>query len=243
MFEVFFSSHAMANTDPYAEFFDDLLTVVTAMENENTEDHLISEDHLQHSISVLNHAIHFEFSEAECVRKLNDLVEQLRMLLLDLRRKMYNCCSSRLAILSVDEPQKEKQLSGPGRPRYIIGEEKLLYLREIGFNWKDIAAMLLVSRWTVSRRVAELGLKEVTGFSNLSDDELDHIVLEFKQQHGILVGRTIVLGHLKSLGLLVQKDRVMKSLVRIDPSNSRLRWATIIKRRKYSVAGPNSLWA
>ena len=29
MFEVFFSSHAMANTDLYAEFFDDLLTMVT----------------------------------------------------------------------------------------------------------------------------------------------------------------------------------------------------------------------
>ena len=53
MFEVFFASRAMANTELYAEFFDDLLTVVTAMENEKTEDRLISEDHLQHSISVL----------------------------------------------------------------------------------------------------------------------------------------------------------------------------------------------
>ena len=52
----------------------------------------------------------------------------------------------------------------------------------------------------------------------------------------------MVMGHLVSLGLRVQQLRVSKSLNRIDPAGSRARWAKLIKRRKYSVPGPNSLW-
>jgi len=51
-----------------------------------------------------------------------------------------------------------------------------------------------------------------------------------------------VIGHIKSLGYRVQRRRIRKSLVRIDPENAALRWGIIIKRRKYSVPWPNSLW-
>lgn len=33
-----------------------------------------------------------------------------------------------------------------------------------------------------------------------------------------------------------------KSIARVDPVNSRIRWAAVIARRSYRVAGPNSLW-
>ena len=49
-------------------------------------------------------------------------------------------------------------------------------------------------------------------------------------------------GHLRSLGLRVQRDRIRESIGRVDPENSRIRWAVVISRRAYSVAGPNSLW-
>ena len=39
-----------------------------------------------------------------------------------------------------------------------------------------------------------------------------------------------------------QRHRIRKSLARIDPKISRLRWAITISRRAYSVPGPNSLW-
>ena len=69
--------------------------------------------------------------------------------------------SSRVAILSLDNPECNSSSSGPGRPKYLLDEEKLIYFRDLGFNWKTIAAMLMVSRWTIHRRIAELGLKEV----------------------------------------------------------------------------------
>ena len=52
----------------------------------------------------------------------------------------------------------------------------------------------------------------------------------------------MVYGHISSLGMKVQRDRVRACLRRFDPQNSRLRWATVITRRTYSVPGPRSLW-
>ena len=137
---------------------------------------------------------------------------------------------------------QKRASTGPGRPKYEIEEEELLYFREIGYTWVEIAKLLSVSRWTVSRRVAELGISNATGHSKITDEELDNILRNFKNLHGITAGRSLALGHLKSLGLRVQQKRVAKSLVRIDPVDSGIRWASLIRRRKYSVPGPNSLW-
>ena len=59
---------------------------------------------------------------------------------------------------------------------------------------------------------------------------------------GSLVGYSMVRGHLREMGVNVQRDRIRASIARVDPLNCRLRWATVVSRRSYSVAGPNSLW-
>lgn len=97
-----------------------------------------------------------------------------------------------------------------GRAKYLILEEVLLQLGSSGFTWGKIARMLLVSRWTSQRRVAEFDLQEVTGFSELSDDQLDEIVTRFMRNHGTLVGYSLVCGHIRSIGLRVQRDRIQK---------------------------------
>ena len=55
---------------------------------------------------------------------------------------------------------------------------------------------------------------------------------------GSLVGYSMVEGRLRNMNIKVQRACVK----RVDPRNSRLRWATVVSRRSYSVAGPNSLW-
>ena len=100
----------------------------------------------------------------------------------------------------------------------------------------------MVSRWTLSRRIDGYRIRECTGFSFLSNNELDNLINVFQTKHGAYVGRSMVTGHLKSLGLKIQQKRIAQALVRVDPKNSRIRWACLIKRRKYQVPGPNSLW-
>ena len=129
-----------------------------------------------------------------------------------------------------------------GRPRYSISEEVLLHLRSVGFTWTKIAQMLLISRWTLRRRVVEFRLEDITGFSVISDVQLDNLVERFMRDHGTMVGYSLVSGHLRSLGLGVERDRIRDRIGRVDPENSRIRWAVVISRRSYSVAGPNSLW-
>ena len=43
------------------------------------------------------------------------------------------------------------------------------------------------------------------------------------------------------MGINVQRERIRASISRVDPISCRLRWATVVSRRAYSVPGPNSL--
>lgn len=100
--------------------------------------------------------------------------------------------------------------------------------------------MLCVSRWTVARRVNELGISERTGYYNISDFQLETVLNEFKKIHGCFAGRSLAIGYLRSKG--VQQRRVTETLRKIDPENSRIRWASLVKRRRYNVPGAKSLW-
>ena len=145
-----------------------------------------------------------------------------------------------VAVLSVSIP-KTVATGRPGRPKFNIREETLIELRSLGYSWEEIAQMLLVSRWTLQRRVSEFGLQCISRFIEISDDELDSKVREFVNEHGCFVGSSMVCGYLKSEGLRV-RDRVCACLARIDPQTARLRLAITLTRRAYSVPGPNSLW-
>ena len=101
--------------------------------------------------------------------------------------------------------------------------------------------MLLVSRWTIHCRVLEFGLHHLSRFSDITDEQLYSKVCAFLNEHDCLVGASMVLGHLRSEGLNIQRGRVRKCLARVDPRNVRIRWAITVLRRAYSVAGPNSL--
>ena len=47
----------------------------------------------------------------------------------------------------------------PGRAKYEIPEEQLLYFKRLGFSWYAIADMLLVLRCTLRQRVVEYGMQ------------------------------------------------------------------------------------
>ena len=87
-----------------------------------------------------------------------------------------------------------------GRPKFDIKEETLVELRSLGFSWEDISRMLLVSRWTIHRKVSEFGLTHLSRFSDITDEQLDSKVSAFLNELGCLVRTSMVLGHLRSEG-------------------------------------------
>lgn len=131
--------------------------------------------------------------------------------------------------------------SDRGRPKLVIAEELFENLRSFGCTWNQIAKMLRVSRWTIYRRLNEYGLN-CSRWSDLSDDELDEVIRGYISRHGNTTEQSYMIGYIRSLGYLVQRDRVRAAINRVDPVNSALRWAAVITRRVYSVPWPNSLW-
>ena len=87
-------------------------------------------------------------------------------------------------------------------------------MHEIGYKWKAIVPMFVVSRWTLFRRVKKLGLESITELNNVSGEELD-----FKELHGPAVGRSLAMCYMRQSGLRVQHERVGKALVRVDSEN------------------------
>ena len=172
---------------------------------------------------------------SECKDDLEEATINLKILFQRWCRKLQeldlrftpNC--THLAVYSVRPPERCES-AGAGRPKFKIEEETLLQLRNLGFTWKDIARLLLVSRWTLWRRVRELDIEMKTGFSDIVNDELDDIVQSFMSMQGCLVGYSMVRGHLRDVGIKIQRNRIRESIIRVDPVNTRLRWATVISR-------------
>ena len=121
---------------------------------------------------------------------------------------------------------------GPGRPKVNISQDPVVYFRSLGFKWNYIADMFLVSRWTIPRRVVKFGMSDVLGYSNVSDDELDSFISEYRQAYCLMCRSSMVTGYLKSIFINAQQHRVTQSIARVDMIGSTTRWSLIIRRRK-----------
>lgn len=77
-------------------------------------------------------------------------------------------------------------------------------------------------------------------YSNISDNDLDILTKQFKRVKPSS-GLRYLIGFLRTHGVKVQKERVRKSLLRIDGLGQVLRKHTIIRREYYSPR-PNSVW-
>ena len=85
-------------------------------------------------------------------------------------------------------------------------------------------------------------IEYLTGtYSHIDDDHLDQFVRE-AQQENPNIGLRLTRGFLKSRGHRVQLERIRGSLLRTDPEGVLQRWSQAVRRRRYSVPGPLSLW-
>jgi Fe2+ transport system protein FeoA len=135
----------------------------------------------------------------------------------------------------------ERTVCSPGRPKFNLSSEQLGNLIEIGFTSVDMAIMIGVSRSTIARRLREFGMSMGTKFCVISDEDLDDIIRSIMQQYPEC-GQKMMQGHLKERGIVVQQTRVRESMRRTDPSGTRQRLKTAVRRRQYNVGFPMELW-
>lgn len=127
-----------------------------------------------------------------------------------------------------------------GRPKLSVDVEDIEFLRSLRFKYVEIAKILGVSRATLYRRIDEEGLSECT-FTDISDRNLDQVVIDIKQQHPN-DGERLLIGHLATRKIVVPRTRVRESIHRVDPEGTALRRSIAIRRRVYHSSGPNAIW-
>ena len=130
-----------------------------------------------------------------------------------------------------------------GRPSFNIHRSQLEYLRQLNFSWTEIADLVGVSSMTIYRRRSEFGMLDDDALDiHTSDQELNEVLQQLRHDNPYS-GETMMMGHLRALGVYVSRERVRLIIRRTDPLNVTLRWGlSITARRPYSVPGPNSLW-
>ena len=128
----------------------------------------------------------------------------------------------------------------PGRPSYELSKEQLQSLVDLGFNTTQMKNLLHVSKRTVERRLALYSIS-AQSYSMITDADLDEVVSEIKRFNPNC-GSKKLFGYLAARGIRVRRQRLRDSLQRVDPVGVALRRCTAIRRRKYSVSSPLSLW-
>lgn len=128
-----------------------------------------------------------------------------------------------------------------GRPYFEISSLQLQYLIDNRFSVPQIAQMMGVSVSTIRRRMTAFNMSIHATYSTLTDDELDELILSVQQRFPNWGNRQMY-GHLISMNIRVQFHRVRESQCRIDPYGTMMRQLQHLKRRSYSVRGPQHLW-
>ena len=128
-----------------------------------------------------------------------------------------------------------------GRPAFGISSHQLKYLIENRFSVPQIAELLGVSVSTVRRRMSAFNLSIRATYAPINDDRLDELIIGVQHQFPNWGNRQMY-GHLLSLGIRVQYNRVRESQSRVDPEGSTMRRLCNLRRRQYTVRGPQHMW-
>ncbi|XP_016326655.1 uncharacterized protein LOC107676593 [Sinocyclocheilus anshuiensis] len=129
-----------------------------------------------------------------------------------------------------------------GRPRLDIRRDDLEELLHTALPVEHLSRICGVSRSTINRRLKEHTLSIRACYSNISDEELDHVVrsIKIRMPHA---GYRLMKGELLARGHQIQWHRMKASMRQVDGAGILARMVQLgfIARRSYSVPAPLSL--
>ena len=125
---------SLNEVERWNEFSNQLHALVDSIKNRRTGDEdqtSYLHQHLADSITTLHYLVNAYHFLEEDLTTINEMIRNLRLMYVDLFRDMMKT-NNRLAYLNLEPPPTEIS-RGPGRPKYIISEEKLVFLKNLGF--------------------------------------------------------------------------------------------------------------
>ena len=143
--------------------------------------------------------------------------------------------------VNIPQPVKIVKTGCHGRPRKLVNpdylQEAMSHTRQITFT--ELAGVLGIHRNTLRLHMKRHGIE--CKYSQLSNGDLDNLIMEFKKQRPKSEIRYIV-GFLRRHGIRIQHGCVVQSLHRIDRLGQVLRNRQVKRRRQYHIKCPNALW-
>ena len=119
--------------------------------------------------------------------------------------------------------------SGVGRPSLQVDITQVMQLRKLGMSITKISDIMGVSRSTLYRKLEN---KDLIGFTDLSDQEIDQVIANYKETHPH-DGERMIIGFLRSQNIHVPRTQVRESIHRVDPQGVAARSVKLIQRRRY----------
>lgn len=102
---------------------------------------------------------------------------------------------------------KQSHPNQVGRPPVVLSREKITELLSLDLSYTQIARVLGVSRTTLYKKMTDLGITHKAKYSTITDEQLDNTIKNiYRDQHSM--GEIMLMGHLKSRGLDVQRSRL-----------------------------------
>jgi hypothetical protein len=149
--------------------------------------------------------------------------------------------------VTIPQPVHQAHTGKRGRPRKNVDPKVLHEAFQTGrrIPTSVLASILGISRATLHARKDEMGIN--SGYSDISDDDLDSLIQEYRQEHPT-AGRSYIIGHLRAAhSLRLQRHRVVASVDRIDQLGQGLQAieqpvGEKKQRTRYHVPRPNALW-
>ena len=125
-----------------------------------------------------------------------------------------------------------------GRPSLQINMEDVEDMRKAGMSITKISQVLGVSRSTLYRAMEG---SDLLGFTEISDQCLDELVIRYKQTHPFDVERMLI-GYLRSQDIHLPRRRIRECIHRVEAGGVRSKSVKLIQRRTYYAKGANYVW-
>lgn len=125
-----------------------------------------------------------------------------------------------------------------GCPSLHINLEDVEGMRKAGMSITKISQILAVSRSTLYRAMEG---SDLLGYTDISDQHLDEVVIRYKQIHPF-DGERMLIGYLRSQDIHLPRQRIQECIHRVDPGGVRSRSVRLIQRRTCYAEGANYVW-
>ncbi|CAM4574497.1 unnamed protein product [Leuciscus chuanchicus] len=106
-------------------------------------------------------------------------------------------------------------LSNDYQGRHQISKEELEHVLSLKTTFTEAASILSISRPTFYKLLQDYNIP-TSKYKSINDQQLDLEVSQIKTEHPN-VGEVMLMGHLRSKNIVVQRQRVRDSLRRMDP--------------------------